>query len=69
MCLLVGFHDVGPGEGSQWCVISTIPKSGHYLRPQPTQLGWRDFEPGRHGPNRTPPSTLSHFRVIGRVKR
>jgi hypothetical protein len=27
--ILVGVHDVSPGEGSRWCVVSTIPGSGH----------------------------------------
>jgi hypothetical protein len=58
MCLPVDVHGVGPGEGSRLCVVSTVPGSGHWLRLQPTQLEWRDFEPGRHGLDHTPPDAV-----------
>jgi hypothetical protein len=68
MCLPVGVREVGPGEGSWWCVVSTVPGSGHWSRPQPTQLGWRNFKLGHHDPGHTPPDALSRFRAVGRAK-
>jgi hypothetical protein len=68
MCLPVGVHELGPREGSRWCVVSTVLGSGHWSRLQPTQLEWRDFELGHRGPDHNPPDALAHFRVVGRVK-
>jgi hypothetical protein len=64
MCPLVDIHGAGPGEGSRWCVVSTVPGPDHWLRLPPTQLGWFDFELGRHDLDRIPPGALSRFCVI-----
>jgi hypothetical protein len=68
MCLPVGVREVGPREGSWWCVVSTVPGSGHWSSPQLTQLEWRDFEPAHHVPGHTPPGALPHFRASGHAK-
>jgi hypothetical protein len=44
------------------------PRIRPLVEPQPTQLGWCDFEPGCRGPGHTPPDALSRFRVVGRAK-